>query len=155
MILMSKSEYSMDQKKLKIAYHETGHAVMAVICGQKIQKVSLNEMDSPIGTDKYHAFMKLEFVDGEVKFTFNKAKQKVLISLGGYTSEILFFDGWFSPGGDDLTVAVKNVQAMLQVDEFKVEVSRLPIPDPGPLDMIEIPLVRAYIGYMLDESLKV
>ncbi len=43
----------MDQKKLKIAYHETGHAVMALICHQGIKRVSLREMDSPRGTDKY------------------------------------------------------------------------------------------------------
>lgn len=53
----------MDQKRLKIAYHETGHAVMALLYRQAIQKLSLKEMDSLRGTDKYHAFMKLEPVE--------------------------------------------------------------------------------------------
>jgi hypothetical protein len=43
----------MDQKKLKIAYHETGHEVMALICHQRLRGISLKEMDSPMGTDKY------------------------------------------------------------------------------------------------------
>lgn len=47
-------------KKLKIARHEVGHAVMALRYGQKIQKVSLTEMDSTSGIDKFRAFMKLE-----------------------------------------------------------------------------------------------
>ncbi len=42
----------MDQRRMKIARHETGHAVMALRFGQRIQKVSLKEMDSPMGTDK-------------------------------------------------------------------------------------------------------
>lgn len=73
----------MDDKKLKIAYHETGHAVMALICRQEIQKVSLKQMDSPRGTDKYHAFMKLEPFDPKIKFTGEKAIQRIMISLGG------------------------------------------------------------------------
>jgi hypothetical protein len=46
-----------DQRKLKIARHETGHAVMALRCGQKIQKVSLKEMDSPAGICPNLAFV--------------------------------------------------------------------------------------------------
>lgn len=46
----------MDHKKLTIAYHETGHAIMAIICDQKIKTVSLKEIESSLGTDKYLGF---------------------------------------------------------------------------------------------------
>ncbi len=71
-----------DQRRLKIAWHETGHAVMALRYRQAIQKVSLRQMDSPSGTDKYDAFMKLESVDPTNKITGEKAIQKIMISLG-------------------------------------------------------------------------
>ncbi len=133
-------------KKLKIARHETGHAVMALICGQRVQKISLKEMDSPSGTDKYRAFMKLEPVDPHLKFTGERAIQKIMISLGGYASEILFYDV-ANIGGDDLTIAAKTGEDMLQVEEFKAWVAGLPIPASGPLGSIENPQVRAYIDY--------
>lgn len=145
--------YGVDQKKLKIAYHETGHGVMALRYRQSIQKVSLREMDSPRGTDKYHAFMKLEPVDPSVKFTGEKAIQKIMISLGGYASEQLFF-GSSKIGGDDLTVAAKLTEDMLQVDGFKTWVATLPIPEPSALDMIENSLVRSYIHCKLGECIE-
>lgn len=144
----------MDQKKLKIAYHETGHAVIALICRQGIQKVSLREMDSPRGSDKYHAFMKLEPVDPKIKFTGEKAIQKIMIALGGYASEILFLGGSANIGGDDLTVAAQTAEDMLQIEEFRNWVATLPVPEPGALDMIENPKVRAYIDYKMYDCIK-
>ena len=145
----------MDQKKLKIAYHETGHAVMALICRQKIQKVSLKEMNSPRGTDKYHAFMKLETVDSEVTFTGEMAIQKIMISLGGYASEILFYDGVTGIGGDDLTVAVMTAENMLQIPEFESWVNGLSVQAPSVLDnMIRNPSIRAYIDLKIGETVK-
>lgn len=37
----------MDQTKLKTAYQETAHVVMALLCGLKIKRISIK------GTDKY------------------------------------------------------------------------------------------------------
>lgn len=136
----------MDQKKLKIAYHETGHAVMALVCGRSIQKISLKEMDSPRGTGKYLGFMKPEPVDPDIKF---RADQKIGIALGGFASEILFFDGLTHIGGDDLTVSEKTAEDMLEDTEFKNMVAGLPAPNPGVIDLIENPLARAYIDYMI------
>lgn len=143
----------MDQRKLKIARHETGHAVMALKYGQRIQKVSLKEMDSPTGADKYHAFMKLEPVDPTIKFTGERATQKIMISLGGYASEILFYDV-ANIGGDDLTIAVKTAENMLQLEEFRNLVAELPTPEPSVLDMIEDPKIRSYIDCKLRESVE-
>lgn len=142
-------------KKLKIARHETGHAVMALQCGQKVQKVSLREMDSPSGADKYRAFMKLEPVDPTVKLTGEKAIQKIMISLAGYASEILFYDGLANIGGDDLTVAAKTAEDMLQLEDFKKWVAGLPLPEPSPLDMIQNPMVRAYIHVKIGDCVTI
>lgn len=141
-------------KKLKIARHEVGHAVMALRYGQRIQKISLKEMGSPTGADNYRGFMKLEPIDPTTKFTGERALQKIMISLGGYASEILFYDV-ANIGGDDLTVAAKTAEDMLQVEGFKNWVVTLPNPSPSPLDMIENPLVRAYIDYKMDECIGV
>lgn len=141
-------------KKLKIARHEIGHAVMALRYGQRIQKVSLSEMDSPSGTDKYRAFLKLEPVDPTIKFTVEKALQKIMISLSGYASEILFYDV-ANICGDDLTTAAKTAEGMLQVEELKNWMATLPVPAPSPLDEIENPLVRACIDRKMGECIEI
>jgi ATP-dependent Zn protease len=144
-----------DQKRLKIAHHEIGHAVMALICGQAIQKVSLREMDSPRGTDKYHAFTKLEPIDPKIKFTVQSALQRIMISLGGYASEILFSDGGSAGvGGDDLSIAAKLTEDVLEVEEFRSWVAKLPIPGPSALDRVENVLVRKCIVSAIDACVK-
>jgi len=110
-------------------------------------------MDSPRGTDKYHAFMKLEPVDPKIKFTGEKAIQKIMISLGGYASEILFLDS-ANIGGDDLTVAAKMAEDMLQIAEFKNWVAGLPVPTSSALDIIENPLVRTYVDCKMRDCIK-
>lgn len=148
-------EVVLDHKKLKIAYHETGHAVMATIYGQRIEKISLGQMDSPLGTGTYSAFMKLAAVDPNNRLTGEKAIQKIMISLGGYASEILFYDGCFNTGEDDLTIAANAADSMMQIEEFKIWVAQLPTPDPNSfLDIIKNPLIRAYINLKLDECVQ-
>lgn len=143
----------MDQKRLKIAIHEIGHAVMALFRGQGVQKVSLKGMDSPNGTDKYHGFMTLEPTEQNTKVTVNDASRKVMISLGGYASEILFFEVC-TPGGDDLKNAAKWAETLLQVEEYRNKIATLPVPEPGPLDEIQNLQVRAYIHHMIPECAK-
>lgn len=63
------------QKRLKIAVHEIGHAVMALFRGRGILKVSLKGMDSPNGTDRYHGFATLEPLDPNAKVTVNDCSQ--------------------------------------------------------------------------------
>lgn len=143
----------MDQKKLKIAYHETGHAVMALFRGQGVQKVSLKGMDSPNGTGKYLGFMTLEPTEPKAKVTVNDASRKIMISLGGYASEILFFEVC-TPGGDDLATAAQWAESLLQVEEYRNQMANLPVPEPGPLDEIQNLQVRAYVHYMIPECAK-
>ncbi len=140
----------MDKKRFKIAIHEMGHAVMALFRGQGVQKVSLKGMDSPNGTDTYHGFMTLEPTEPSSKVTDNDAIRKVMISLGGYASEILFFEVC-TPGGDDLATAAKWAESLLQIEEHRNRMATLPVPKPGPLDEIQNLQVRAYIHHMIPE----
>lgn len=142
-----------DQKKLKIAIHETGHAVMGMICRHNVQKISLKGMDSPKGTDKYLGFTKLEPVDKAAKYTINMADFKVMISLGGYASEILFYNV-AGIGGDDLTTAVKVVEDMLEVEDFRNLVARMPPAKPGELQSIANPMVRSFIDRKFDQAVE-
>jgi len=139
-----------DNKKLKIAYHEAGHAVMALICGQSIRKVSLREMDSPLGTDKYLGSTLLEPFVLTPTITINESNRRVMISLAGFAGDGLFSEGVIGNfGGDDLMKANQLVENMLENEMFKTAVAELPIPTPGTLDLIENPLARQYIDYMM------
>ena len=141
----------MDHLKLKIARHEIGHAVMALICRHNVEKVSLKEIDSPQGTDKYLAFTKIEPLDKNTTRTLTVVDFKVMIALGGYASEILFYDV-AGIGGDDLTVAVKLVEDMLQVEDFQKLVSKLPEPSPDELKSVKNPMVRTYVDYKFNQA---
>jgi ATP-dependent Zn protease len=147
--LLNSSQTS-DLKKLLIAHHEAGHAVMALILGQRIQNISLKEMNSPNGTNKYLGHTTLEPFEQKETLTINEAIRRVMISLAGYASEVLY-SGWDSLkiGCDDLTFAVKRVEDMMQSEEFRKSAARLPKPEAGALDMIEHPTVRAFIDYKL------
>ncbi len=122
---------------------------MALICSQGIRSVSLREMDSPMGTDKYLGSTKLEPFEQKATLTINEATRRVMISLGGYASEILLLDGVANVGGDDLTSAVKWIEVMMQSEEFRVLATRLPVPAIGVLDMIADSTVRACIDYQM------
>lgn len=143
----------MDQKRFKIAIHEIGHAVMALFRGRGVLKVSLKGVESSKGTDRYHGFTTLEPVNPNSKTTVNDALRKSMISLGGYASEVLFFDVC-TPGGDDLTNAAKWAEILLQVEEYRNLMANLPVPEPGPLDEIQNLQVRAYVHHMIPECAK-
>ena len=140
----------MDQRRLKIAVHEMGHAVTALYRGKGVLKVSLKGMDSPNGTDRYHGFTTLEPDEPNPKITVNYALRKVMIALGGYASEVLFFDVC-TPGGDDLATAAKWAESLQQVEEYRNKMATLPAPPPGPFDEIKNLQVRAYVHDMIPE----
>lgn len=139
----------MNEKKLKIAYHETGHAVMAIIYHQGVEKVSLKEMPSPSGTDKYLGSTKLQRFDNQSTITINEATRRIKIALGGYASEIVMLGG-AGIGGDDLLSAIKWADIMMQSENFRKVADGLPAPKPGKLKMISDLRVRAVIDYQID-----
>ena len=146
---------SMDQKKFKIACHETGHAVMALWCNRAVQKVSLKEMDSPSGSDKYLGHMTLAPTDPNEVLTVNKSAQNVMISLGGFASETLFFNDVPGIPVNDLDRAIKYTECLLTVDELKERVARMPIPELDVSPRITNPLIGAYIDHELHRCIKV
>ncbi len=141
-------------KKLKIARHETGHALMTLRFGQRIQEISLKGIASLSGAEKYRAFLKLEPDDPGVKFTGEKAIQRIMIALGGYASEILFYDV-ANIGGDDLAVAAKITEDLLQIEDFKKWVSTLQVPEAGSMNMIKNPFVRSYLNHKMGDCIDV
>ena len=146
---------TVNQKRLKIAFHETGHAVMALYCGQAIQKVSLKEIESPSREDKYLGHMKLVPTDPKEILTVNKAIQNVMISLGGFASEVLFYDDVLGIPVDDLDRAIKTTENLLKTDGFKEIVAKMPIPKPDVLPKAADPLVRAFIDYKVNYCIEV
>lgn len=130
----------MDQKKLKTAYHETAHAVMALTCGLKIRRVSIR------GTDNYHGVMSTEPPERQITNP-EEALREVRVSLAGFVGEVLISDKYsIFRDHSDLASAVNLVEQMLAYDEgFKKVVSDLAATSPGTLTFIENPLARAYI----------
>jgi ATP-dependent Zn protease len=145
----------MDTKKFKIAIHESGHGIMAIICGQGLEKISLKEIDSPKGTDKYLGHTKLKPFENSDSIKINELIRRTFIALGGYASEILCLDGSANIGGDDLTSAEQYIKGMMLSPEFRLEAAKLPTPPPSVLDqLIEDPTVKAFIDYQIGISIK-
>lgn len=130
----------MDHEKLKTAYHETCHAVMALICGLKIRMVSIK------GTDKYRGVMSTEPPGREVTNP-QEALREIRISLSGFVGEMLISDNFtISRNHPDLTGAMELVDQLLECDhEFRKSVEDIAAKNPGTLNFIENHLIRAYI----------
>lgn len=146
---------AVEQKRLKIAYHETGHAVMALWCNRAVQKISIKEMDSPNGSDKYLGHMTLAPTDPKEVLTVSKSAQNVMISLGGFASEILFFNDVPGIPIDDLDRAIKSTEGLLSVNEFKERVAMMPVPELDVSPRITNSLTRAYIDHELHRCIKI
>lgn len=127
---------------------------MALICRHEIKSVSLKEMNSPRGTAKFLGSMTLDSNETATKFTGERAIQRVMISLSGYASEIIFSDGVANIGGDDLTIASELTEELLKDEQFRSWVSTLPNPTSTALEVIEDPLVRAYIDRKIHECVR-
>lgn len=145
----------LDQKELRIAYHETGHALVALYFNRPIQKVSLKEMDSPNGSDKYLGHVKLVPTNPEEILTINKAMENVMISLGGFAGEILFFNDIPGIPIDDLDRAMKITANLLANKEFKEIVAKMPVPELEIMPKVTDPLMRAFIDSKLRRCINV
>lgn len=146
----------MDHKKLTIAYHETGHAVMALVCGHKIQTVSLRESDSPRGTGKYLGSTRLDQTERKIKDPINEALQQIRIALAGGVGEGLFADNVARVGEDDMARALEEAEKLLKLDEnVKSWIAGWPAPPPGAFSMIQNQLVRSCIVNILNECFEI
>lgn len=145
-----------DQKRLKIAYHETGHALVALYCGLPVQEVSLKAIDSQNGPDKYLGHVKLVPSDPNEILTINKATQIVMLSLGGFASEILFFNDIPGIPVDDLDKAMRMTANLLENNEFKeIVANKMQIPELEIMPRVTDPLMRAFIDSQLHQCVDV
>lgn len=122
---------------------------------QAVQKVSLKEIDSPNGTDKYLGHVKLVPTNPKEILTINKAMQNIMISLGGFAGEILFFDDIPGIPIDDLDRAMRITANLLENKEFKEIVAKMPIPELAIMPKVTNPLMRAFINSQLDRCVVV
>ncbi len=132
--------YGVDQEKLKTAYHETCHAIMALICGLKIKRISIK------GTDKYRGVMSTEPPERLVTNP-QEAMREIRISLSGFVGEMLISDKFtIAQYHPDLTGAIEMAEQLLEYDhELRNYIEALTTKKPGTINFIESPLIRAFI----------
>jgi hypothetical protein len=139
-------EVSVNHQKLEIAHHEAGHAVVALLYGLKIKKVSL------IGTAEYRGITSLE--PFERKNTISHADREIRLNLAGFVGQGLFLDNSIKidpPHHPELMDSIGVVRDMLNSDhEFRNLANGLPDLYPRTLTMIKDSTVRVYINYILD-----
>ncbi|MBL7555515.1 MAG: hypothetical protein JNM24_06800 [Bdellovibrionaceae bacterium] len=130
----------MDQEKLKTAYHETCHAVMALIHGLKIRRVSI------IGSDTYRGVMSTEPPAREVT-TPQEAMREIRISLSGFVGEMFISDKFtIAQYHPDLTGAIEMAEQLLEYDhELRNYIEALATKRPGTINFIESPLIRVFV----------
>jgi ATP-dependent Zn protease len=134
-----------DQKKLEVAYHEAGHAAMAVIYGLKIKRSSL------VGTSEYRGVTSLE--PFERKDTLEHAEREIRLNLAGFVGEGLFSGNRITidpPHHPELLDSIKIVRHMLSDERFENFANGLPDFYQRNLNMIIDPNIRGYINYMLE-----
>lgn len=135
----------MSPQKLEVAYHEAGHAVMALVYGLKIKKSSLIE------TAEYRGITSLE--PFERKDTFEHAERDIRLNLAGFVGEGLFSDNTIKidpPNHPELLGSIEIVRDMLNDERFKNFANGLPEHYQRSLNMIIDPTVRSYINYILE-----
>lgn len=136
---------NVDQNKLEVAYHEAGHAVMALIYGLKIKKVSL------IGTSEYRGVTSLE--PFERKDTIEDADREIRLNLAGFVGQGLFSDNSIKidpPHHPELLDSISVVRDLLSDEGFRNLVNRIPDLYPRTLTMIKEPAIRVYLNYIMD-----
>jgi len=133
----------MNSQKIRIAYHESSHAIMALVCGQKIQCVSL------VGNEAYPGFVKLENTRPM------DAISEIRICLAGGVGESLLLDNTIKIAIDDFDRAIRSVEYLLLSNPHFAKRAQGLI-DPGLEAMVDVenPLVRACIADCIDDCVR-
>ena len=135
----------LNPQKIEIAYHEAGHAAMALVYGLKVKKSSL------VGTTIYRGITSLE--PFERKDTFEHAEREIRLNLAGFVGEGLFLENRIRinpPDHPELTDSIVIVRDMLNDARFRNFANGLPDFYRSKLTMIIDPTVRGYINYMME-----
>ena len=83
----SKNQSAEDLGRVATAYHEAGHAVVAISLGRKIKKATVNRANLPTGGVRLGAVM---FEKGRSKPTDDWLEDEVIILLAGMVAESSF-----------------------------------------------------------------
>ena len=135
----------LNPNKLEVAYHEAGHAAMALIYGLKIKKVSL------VGTAEYRGVTSLE--PFERKDTFEHADRDIRLNLAGFVGEGLFLDSRIKidpPTHPELIDSIDIVRDLLSDERFRIRASGLSDDYLRGLTMIKDLTIRKYINFILE-----
>lgn len=81
----------MAERRRRIAYHEAGHAVMAVLMGREVQSVSLDDQQIVLNSERLKAI--LAAIGPLSAEDQDHCEQEVKIALGGYGGEVVGLGG--------------------------------------------------------------
>lgn len=136
-----------DTKRL-VAYHEAGHAIMGVICGQKVGKVTILPRG---GAGGFTQFIPKE--DGSMT-TQNDLRNQIKIALGGRAAEELIY------GRSDITTgAAADLQQVTQIAYqmfenfgFSSSIGNFAIDDPSDFLKSQVDQEVQYCVHMIYEE---
>lgn len=116
-------ENTCESEKRTIAIHEAGHAVMSLLAGKKVLKVTT------IGTTSGVGGYSLSVEDGEKSiFTSKEIRERVKICYGGYVAEKLMLGDTSNGSANDIQVAthlIRDMVCMKGMDEVYVNMQEL------------------------------
>lgn len=94
----------MEHSDLATAYHEAGHAVLALALGRPVDRIT-------VVPDKHHAGL-CEFRKGTLRPSDDWVEREILIALGGVAAEARYTGNyaWDAAARDDLVVREFTVQ---------------------------------------------
>ncbi len=94
------------QQLTATAYHEAGHAVMAVALGRLVQKVTIVPGKSQLGETRLG---RCEMKKGRAKASRNLLEDEVLIFYAGMVAEARFTGQYCQPGAQQDLLAIKRL----------------------------------------------
>ena len=103
---MSTKKESEQPEQLKVAYHEAGHAVMAIIVGRPIQNVTMSAANMSTGGVRLGA---CKIRKGRSKPSKDWLEDEVLIFFAGMVAESHFTGQYCEPGAAQDLRAVRSL----------------------------------------------
>lgn len=105
-------------KLIATAYHEAGHAVMALIVGRAVQKVTIDPRNLQTGGVRLGA---CQLKKGRVKRAGDELEDEVLILLAGMISESHFTGEYCRRGASQDIIAARRLMASRVRSEKQLE----------------------------------
>jgi ATP-dependent Zn protease len=116
------SDNPLTQSKTATAYHEAGHAVMAVTLGRSIQKVTISPAQMQSGESRLGA---CEVQKGQAKGSGDWVEENVLILFSGMVGESHFTQRYCVEGAaQDLRIAKKFLASRARSEKQLLRLER-------------------------------